>query len=222
MGLAVYPRTCGARKKRGGLCRAPAGRGTPHPGYGSCCLHGGNTRTGEIAVARYEATAELARYGSALDVEPHEALLLCIRIAAGEVQSATEYVASLKENELLERPEELLRRPLHGERGAEEPRTVVQETRRLQAQLNVWIRIRQEAMDRLVRYSGAALRSGLEERLVQVAEVQGKLLAAAVHGILVDLGVADRPEAPAIVRKHLTTIAQHSREDTPTASVSDV
>jgi hypothetical protein len=74
-----------------------------------------------------------------------------VRMAAGEVQSATEFVERLKENELLEHPEELLQRPLHEARGAEEPRTVVRETRRLQAQLNVWIRIRQESMDRLVK-----------------------------------------------------------------------
>ncbi len=128
MGKAVYPKVCGARKKRGGLCQAPAGRGTPHPGYGSCSLHGGNTKTGEIAGARYEARAELARYGGAIDIEAHEALLLCIRIAAGEVQSAAEFVERLEANELLEHPEEVLQRPLHGERGAEEPRTVVQET----------------------------------------------------------------------------------------------
>jgi hypothetical protein len=210
MGQAVYRKTCGARKKRGGLCRAPAGRGTPHPGYGSCSLHGGNTKTGEIAGARYEAKAELALYGGPIDVDPHEALLLCIRMAAGEVQSATEFVERLKESELLEHPEEVLQRPLREEKGAEQPGTLVRESRRLHAQLNVWIRIRQEAMDRLVKYSAAALRSGLEERLVQVAEVQGKLLAAAVQGILLDLGVADRPDAPAIVRKHLTMIAENS------------
>jgi hypothetical protein len=126
MGQAVYRKTCGARKKRGGLCRAPAGRGTPHPGYGSCSLHGGNTKTGEIAGARYEAKAELALYGGAIDIDPHEALLLCLRIAAGEVQSATEFVERLKE--LLEHPAEVLHRLLHEAKGAEEPRTVVQET----------------------------------------------------------------------------------------------
>jgi hypothetical protein len=211
MGQAAYRKTCGARKKRGGLCQAPAGRGTPHPGYGSCSLHGGNTTTGQVAGARYEAMAELASYGRAVDVEPHEALVLCIRIAAGEVQSATEFVHRLRENELIEYPEELLERPIRVAEGAEDPDAVVQETRRLQAQLHVWIRIRQEAMDRLVKYSAAALRSGLEERLVQVAEVQGLLLAEAVRGILEELGVADQPETPAIVRKHLTTITQRVR-----------
>jgi hypothetical protein len=38
-------------------------------------------------------------------------------------------------------------------------------------------------MDRLVKYSAAALRSGLEERLVQVAEAQGRLLAEAGTGL---------------------------------------
>src|SRR5436190_909548 len=79
----------------------------------------------------------------------------------------------------------------------------VTEVRRLQVQLNIWVRIRHDAMDRLVRYSAAALRSGLEERLVKVAEIQGKLLADAVQSILRELGVADRPETPTIVRKHL-------------------
>lgn len=145
--------------------------------------------------------------GVPLDVEPHEALLECIRIAAGEVQYASMRIAELDESEAVGAARATLTRPLKEEKGAEDPAHLVEEVRLEAPQLHVWIRVRQHAMDRLVNYSATALKAGLEERVVRVAERQGHMLAEAIRGVLRDLGVADRPEVASVVRKHLTLIA---------------
>src|SRR5215208_7034231 len=62
---AMKAGVCGARTRHGGLCRRPAGWGTPHT-VGRCKLHGGCTPTGLAAAARQEALAEVG-FLSALD-----------------------------------------------------------------------------------------------------------------------------------------------------------
>lgn len=52
------PRTCGAAtRSRDGFCRNPRGFKTPHPTFGQCHLHGGNTKNGKISAAREELEA---------------------------------------------------------------------------------------------------------------------------------------------------------------------
>lgn len=47
------------------------------------------------------------------------------------------------------------------------------------------------------------LRAGVAERQIQIAERQAELMAGAIRNILLELGVADHPQAPAVVRKAL-------------------
>jgi hypothetical protein len=136
-------------------------------------------------------------------LDPEEALLECIRIAGGEVRYASERIAEL-------RPEEAVgpvvtTRPLKEEKGAESPEYRIEEHGA--PAVHIWIEVRHRAMDRLVNYTKIAIAAGLEERRVRVAEQQGELLAKAVQGILKELGVADDPKAPEIVRRHLTLVA---------------
>lgn len=205
---------CGAKRKgKKGTCGNVAGYRTSHPGIGHCYECGGATPAGEVYAERIAAKRHLEEFGREVDIEPHQALLWAIRISAGEVEAAEERVRALEENELLETPEESVDRPAKGEYGLEEDSIRVSETKKLQRKLNEWIRIRNEAMDRMVRYSSAALKSGLEERLVRIAEVQGKLMAEAVQGILKDLGVLDHPKAAQVVRYHLTAISTKMQEE---------
>jgi hypothetical protein len=73
-------------------------------------------------------------------------------------------------------------------------------------------------MDRLVDYSKVAIAAGIEERRVKLAEQQGALLAQAIRGILAELGVGDRPEVPAVVRRHLTSSPARPRSPAPAGS----
>lgn len=197
-------RFCNARTRGDGSpCDKPAGSGTNHLGVGKCRLHGGASPNAEIAGQIWLAHRDYQVMGVPVDVTPHDALLECIRIAAGEVSYASERIAALDMEDAV--GPVITTRPLKEEKGAES--SIERAEEHGAPALHIWIQVRRQAMDRLVTYSATAIKAGLEERLVRVAEQQGQLLAQAVRGILEELGVADRPEVPSVVRKHLTMVS---------------
>lgn len=201
------PSLCGARTRDGSPCDKSAGWGTGHVGHGRCRLHGGSSPNAEVAGQVWLAHREALVMGIPLDVHPHEALLECIRIAAGEVSYASERIAELEESEAVGHVTSRTTRPLKLEKGAEDMDTMVDELRVDAPQLHVWIVVRQKAMDRLVTYSATALKAGIEERMVRLAEQEGEALVRVIRGVLTELGVQDRPEVPSIVRRQLTLVA---------------
>lgn len=191
------------------LCGRTKGWGTNHPGIGRCRNHGGASPQAEISGCVQLARRDEVVMGAPLDnLRPEEALLECIRIAGGEVRYASERIAELDPDEAV--GPVVTTRPLKWEKGAESPDERVAEHG--PPALHIWIEVRHKAMDRLVNYTKVAIAAGLEERRVRVAEAQGQLLAEAVRGILKDLGVADHPQAPTVVRRHLTMMAAGARE----------
>lgn len=199
--------TCGAKNRQGKPCKLPAGHGTSHVGEGRCRRHGGSSPQAEVAGAVALARREAMVMGQPLPVQPHDALLECIQIAAGEVRYASDRIAELSENDAVGPVVTTLTRPLKYEKGAESEIERVEEIRHEAPALHIWITVRHQAMDRLVNYSKIALAAGIAERQVRIAEQQGELFAGAIRRILAGLGVADHPEAPAIVRRELTVIA---------------
>jgi hypothetical protein len=199
------PAYCGATKKSGdGHCKRPQGWGTNHPGVGRCKLHGGASPQAEVTGVVQLARREAVVMGAPIDnLTPEVALLECIRIAGGEVAYASERIAELQPEDAV--GPVITTRPLKEEKGAEHPSERVYEEG--PPALHIWIEVRAKAMDRLVKYSEVAIKAGLEERRVRVAEAQGQLMAEAVRGILVDLGVAEDPRAPEVVRRHLTRMS---------------
>jgi hypothetical protein len=196
---------CGAKASTTGKpCTRTAGWGTGHPGTGRCKFHGGASPQAELSGAVHLARREATVMGSPLDVEPHVAILECIRIAAGEVRYASEQIAALDPGDAAGQVVTTIERS-YGEEGGGGS-----ETRHGPPALHIWIAARHQAMDRLVDYSKIAIAAGIEERRVKLAEQQGALLAQAIRGILAELGVGDRPEVPAVVRRHLTLIAGHA------------
>ncbi len=203
-----HPMTaCGAKTKRGTPCNRPAGWATGHPGTGRCKLHGGASPQAEIAGQIVLARREARVMGCPLDLEPEDGILELIRIAAGEVAYCSERIAELRPDEAIGPVIGRTVRPLKEEKGAESPVDIVEETRYEGAALHVWIQARRQAMDRLANYCFAALKAQIDERRVELSQQQGALLAQVLHAVLADLGVADRPEVPAVVRRHLTLIA---------------
>lgn len=168
--------TCGARlKTTDGFCSKPAGWGTDHVGAGPCRLHGGMTPVGIKSAARTQLAQLAGR--ELMDVRPMDALLMCVRIAAMEVRVFSEKIDELDPDELLERPSEQI------VAGANPEKFWIKK----QQELNIWLRAREKAMDRLVRYSKAALDAGVEERQIQLAERMGDILANTVQRIVDDL-----------------------------------
>lgn len=198
---------CGAKNRAGKPCRLQAGHGTKHPGVGRCRRHGGSSPQAELGGQVILARREAAVMGTPLPVEPHEAILECIRIAAGEVAYASERISELAPDEAVGPVTITNTRPRKGEYGMEEHGDEVTEVKLEAPALHVWITVRHHAMDRLVTYSKVAIAAGIEERRVKLAESQGALIATAVRNILAALGVADDPRAPEVVRRELTVIA---------------
>jgi hypothetical protein len=192
---------CGAKASTTGKpCTRTAGWGTGHAGTGRCKFHGGASPQAELSGAVHLARREATVMGAPLDVEPHVAILECIRIAAGEVRYASEQIAALDPDHAAGPIVTTVER-IGGENGGSS------ETRHGPSALHIWVVARHQAMDRLVDYSKVAINAGIEERRVKLAEQQGALLAQAIRGILAELGVGDRPDVPGIVRRHLTLVA---------------
>lgn len=205
---------CGAKNRQGQPCRRSAGWGTGHLGVGRCKAHGGATPNHELAGAVQLARREAAVMGRPLSISPSDAILECIQIAAGEVSYASERIAELEQHEAVGAVVTTKRRPLKQEGGAESSSDEVEEVSHEAPAPHVWITVRREAMDRLVHYSKVAITCNIAERQVKLAEDQGQLFADVIRGILSDLGLSNHPEAPAVVRRHLTLAASNGARRT--------
>lgn len=146
-----------------------------------------------------------------VEMEPHEALLMCVRIAAGEVAYCNQRIADVAVEdyvgkEILTTEEEL---SLTGDDDKPESfwdhKKVERET---EAKVHIWIAVRIGATDRLARYSKMAIDAGVEERRIRLAERWGEDLAKVIRGILDDLRLSEEQikRAPDIVRSHLVAL----------------
>src|SRR3954453_704158 len=77
---------CGARRRQGGgTCAHYAGMRTDHPGTGYCWLHTGRTENGNKHAAKAEAKRRAVEFGALIDLEPGQALLLSVKLSAGQI-----------------------------------------------------------------------------------------------------------------------------------------
>jgi hypothetical protein len=79
---------CGARKRKGGTCKNPAGFKTSHVGTGACHLHGGATPTHVVAAQREIAAKTLRDLGQ--DVDPHDDPVLELRKLSASLQASAD------------------------------------------------------------------------------------------------------------------------------------
>lgn len=195
---------CNAATRSGGNCGRTAGWGTGHPGVGACKQHGGSTPTHELAGALAIARSEATVMGNPLAIEPHEAILQCIRIAAGEVRYASDRIAELQDSEVVGPVETRKERPLSLGKEGEDPDVPVQEVTAGPPALHIWVETRHRAMDRLVNFSKVALAAGVEERRVKAAEQWAAGYVELVKRLLEDLGHdLNAPGTREVVVKHL-------------------
>lgn len=178
---------CGAARKSGGTCDRPAGFGTDHVGVGSCRLHGGNLPSQLKAAAKYDLQYLI---NEADEMDPSEALLWCVSLAAQEVRWINSHIATVSE------PTHMM--PMQGTMSKDGPAFFMED-------FDLWIKARQSAVDRLARYSKMALDAGVAERMVKMAEKMGDLIAPLLQGILNELNLspAQQRAAPEIVGTHL-------------------
>lgn len=187
-------RFCGAKKRQSeGHCTRPAGWGTEHPGVGRCKLHGGKTPGQNRAAQVEQARRDVVLFAARRDVHPAEALLELVQWKAGEVDYWRLRVRELDEKRLTWGK---TRRKVGGEdRGTT-----------FEARPNVAYVMLRDAERDLASYAAAALKAGVDERRVRLAESQGALIvsvvAASLRGILslVEQALGGQDEALALLR----------------------
>jgi hypothetical protein len=167
---------CGARTKGGTKCQHPAGYGTDHPQIGRCKYHGGSTING----VKNAIVQRAQLMGAPIDMNPVEAIIWSIRITAGEVKWLSEQIQELDEKDWHEN-------------------TVIGK------QMHLYVRERRDRVGLLYKMGNDALKLGLAERAVKMAEMYGVALSRFIMGVLEDLQLTpdQAQRAPAIVRKHL-------------------
>lgn len=172
---------CGKKKRDGGICKMVAGHGTTHPGLGACRWHGGLTPNHNANAAKKQAIF----LGAPKDIDPVAALMWCIRISAGEVEWFNTQLETVSEGSWYE----------------ETP---------IGKQMQILARGRAEAMNRLHRYSSDAIKLGIAERAVRMAEIYGTSIAKLLKGVLEDLQLTTKQKelAPQIIARHLILLEQ--------------
>ena len=178
-----------------------------------CRVHGGRAPQVKAAAARRlaaQAAEQAVRtLGLAADISPTEALLEEVRWTAGHVAWLRGRVQELAEEPTHRRvtfdgeDEDLLETP--GQRGALTWGTTKVKTggddagTTQEAKPSIWYELYARERTHLIRVCDAAIRAGVEERRVRLAEQQGDLLALAVRRILEAFGLADDPRVPEVV-----------------------
>lgn len=189
---------CKASARSGERCRRSAMKGGT-----VCASHGGKSPQAKAAAARRVAEAKAARAMSLLaapvDIDPAQALLELVQWTAGEVRYWRAEVARIAEDD----PAELTWGRTKTDRGVGPQGPVDTETH--EATAPVAYRMLESAQERLAKYATAALRAGVEERRVKLAEDQGALVAQVIRSILdqLDLSSEQQARVPEVVPAQL-------------------
>lgn len=195
---------CGAKKRSGGACAAPAMRGQKR-----CARHGGKSpqakRAADRRLAEQEAQRELdnavVTLGLPQDIDPGKALLDEIARTYGAVKWLEAKVRELE-------PDQLVWGMTQHEVGVGPEGPIDKVTEK--AEFNAWYRLYCEERDRLSRVAALALKAGIEERRVRLAEQQGDLVAQAIRSILdaLNLTPAQLELVPVIVPQTLRSLGE--------------
>jgi len=192
-------------------CRHMAGMGTTHPGVGHCKHHGGNTPAGNKYAARKYAEKLLGRERERFggnpelvgDISPAEALLEEVRRSVALVRWLEQRIAMWQYDSAT--PEE----QLGWERLGGLPALMAETARGASSFTDEreWLMIYREERKHMASISKMAIDAGVQERLVRLAEDQGRLLASAIQAVLDALNLTPAQHAivpqvvPVILRK---------------------
>lgn len=180
-GLPDHLRCTATARRTGERCQNPRIRGGD-----VCRTHGGaapQVRAAAAARLREQALREAAKQIAVpVDTSPDQALLDEVCRSAGMVAY---YQARVQE---LDR-DALVWGRVKEKTGGEDYGTTSE------AGPHVWLKLYAEERDRLVRVCAVALKAGIEERRVRVAEQQGVLLAAVIRRVLDRLDLTEAQAA---------------------------
>lgn len=193
---------CTAKRTNGEPCNAYAVKGLK-----VCRVHGAGSPQARAAAkrrveeekARRAAANELQRLHAEADMDPADALLAMLQVASSEERVWADRVRELRETAPHKLTAVQTRISIGKDRGG------TTELRHVDATVAVEYRLWTEAQERVAKFAAAALRAGVEERRVKLAEDQGALVAQVIRGVLTDLKLNEKQAAvaPEVVTRHL-------------------
>lgn len=199
-------RRCWGRNKRTKeQCGAPAMAGQ------NICRHHGGSAPQSIKAAKERISEEKARklvatYGRKIDTTATEALLDEVQWTAGHVAWLRERVQEIESAAAVAGTdsEHPLIWGITREKEGGEDRGITSE-----AAPNIWLKLYQQERTHLVKVCSEAIRAGIEERRVRLAEAQGALIAQAIRAILTELHLTaeQQQRVPEIVPRHLRALS---------------
>ncbi|MGW4042955.1 hypothetical protein [Streptomyces sp. NPDC004721] len=173
-------------------------------------MHGGKAPQ-NLAAAERRLTEEKARalvetYGRKIETTATEALLEEVQWTAGHVAWLRERVQEIEgaaASAGTDREHPLVWGITREKSGGEDFGTTEE------AAPNVWLKLYQQERAHLVKVCAEAIKAGIEERRIKLAEQQGALVAQAIRAILADLDLTSEQQArvPEIVPRHLRALA---------------
>lgn len=186
----------------------------PVPGGSVCVTHGGRTQATGAAVTRFrnEQTAEYAANMLGIvdyDITPTEALLQEVREAAANVAFLRARVQALVGDRDIDDPNH----PLIWGQTSEKTVSASQfpgTDEEFAAGVHVWFQMYQSERERMVRAAQMALRAGVEERRVRLAEMGADVIVGRIRQILnaLDLTAAQLLQADVVVPLQIAALAQ--------------
>jgi len=151
-------------------------------------------------VTEQRAEAALRRFGAPIDTTPTEALLDAVKWTAGYVGWLRDKVAGVGVEPLADEREQS---------AADDAALTQHSTASGKREASVWVDLLGQWHDRLVRICSEAIKAGIEERRVRIAEQQGALVAEVIRKILGDLELTPEQASKAgvVVPRHLRALA---------------
>lgn len=164
---------CKAHTTAGNPCKAP-----PVRDMAVCRVHGGSSPNALQARNRRDqenaAREDAARFAARTDIHPADALLELVHYQAGIVDYWRGRIEDVED-------EDLEWGVTREKTGGDDAGTTSE------AAPHIAYRLLTEAQDKLAAYAAAALKAGVDERRVRIAETQGAAVAGAIRAILEQL-----------------------------------
>lgn len=201
-------RRCPATAHQSGeRCKQVAGFGTDHVGEGACKFHGGASPDYKKKLAREREERSVAEfmesrgYGTRRrDISPTRFLLDEVTRCAGNLLFIEE---QLRRFDLS--PDDLIRGTKSVKR-VDDGAGSVATTTEVGAFVNLWVRLYFEERSAGVRAAEAAIRAGIEQRKVELAEQEGALMGALLRAAIGVLPDAYQPAAYQAARAQLALV----------------
>jgi hypothetical protein len=178
------------------LCRLDSGYGTSHPGVGRCKYHGGSTPGHVLNAQKLMLEKAVQTYGlPVVGITPEEALLGELERTAGAVRWIGDRIAQMEPEALVwgrHQAKQLgLRRMAdeHEELVAAMGPDLYEIT--LQAGISAWLELYLRERAHLTKIAAVAIKAGLEERKISLAERQGAQLRTVLAAVFSELQLTD-------------------------------